>query len=196
MYAGVPMMEPAMECGSVEVESSREVSITVRASRGVRLSSAPPSCGSTFASPQSTTCTSPNAPTMMFSGFRSRWMTRFECAYAIVWQTCSKMERKRRSSLLGDSRALSIDASVRPLMSFIVKNGRSSAMSPSSYTGTTPGCWSCPPICASSTKRCTISGRLASSSSSTLIATSRRRSLSCPRRIAPIPPRATSPSTW
>ena len=35
---------------------------------------------STFARPQSITCTSPNAPTMMLEGFRSRWMTSRECA--------------------------------------------------------------------------------------------------------------------
>ena len=34
----------------------------------------------TFASPQSITYVSPKRPTMMLAGFRSRWMTPFECA--------------------------------------------------------------------------------------------------------------------
>ena len=38
-------------------------------------SSAAPPRGKTFARPQSITCTSPNEPTMMFDGFRSRWIT-------------------------------------------------------------------------------------------------------------------------
>ena len=35
---------------------------------------------STWARPQSITYTSPKRPTMMFAGFRSRWITFFECA--------------------------------------------------------------------------------------------------------------------
>ena len=53
----------------------------------------PPASGSpaSFASPQSMTSTSPNSPTMMFSGFRSRWMTPRECAKATAWPTFWKM---------------------------------------------------------------------------------------------------------
>ena len=50
---------------------------------------------------------------------------------------------------------------MRPLTSFIVKYGRRSASVPSSWTGTIPGCWSWPPICASSTKRRTTSAIVA-----------------------------------
>ena len=46
---------------------------------------------SIFASPQSMTCTSPNAPTMTFAGFRSRWMTPWAWAYPTAWHTCSKI---------------------------------------------------------------------------------------------------------
>ncbi len=46
---------------------------------------------STFASPQSMTSTSPKSPSMMFSGFRSRWMTPLLCAKAMASQTFWKM---------------------------------------------------------------------------------------------------------
>src|SRR5262249_36629331 len=36
------------------------------------------------------TWTSPNAPTMTFAGFKSRWITRRRWAYAIAWQTWAK----------------------------------------------------------------------------------------------------------
>ena len=99
-------------------------------------------------------------------------------APAIVWHTDSKMFRKCTRSSPTDSRRESIAASVRPLISFIAKYGRSSAISPSSYTGTMPGCCSWPPICASSTKRCRDSGRALSSGCITFSATSRPRSVS------------------
>ena len=56
---------------------------------------------STFARPQSMTCTSPNAPTMTFAGFRSRWITPAAWAYAIVWQTGSKIARSRAAVVPG-----------------------------------------------------------------------------------------------
>ena len=43
--------------------------------RLARSSSATPPSARTLASPQSMTCTSPKAPTMMLAGFRSRWIT-------------------------------------------------------------------------------------------------------------------------
>ncbi len=52
-------------------------------------------------------------------------------AYAIVRQTCSKMERNRGRSSAGVLRAASSAASVRPLTSFMVKYGRRSGRVPS-----------------------------------------------------------------
>ena len=78
------------------------------------------------------TCTSPKPPTMTLEGFRSRWITPLEWAYATVWQTCTKTDRKRGRSSAGSSRASSSAARVRPLTSFMVKKGRPSAKAPSS----------------------------------------------------------------
>ena len=84
---------------------------------------------------------------MMFDGFKSRWITPRTWAYAMVWATEAKIERKRGRSSYGDetfaricggarrpapSRARNSSASVRPFTSFIVKNGRRSANEPSS----------------------------------------------------------------
>ena len=81
MYAGVPSIEPASV--SVPKLPAEPLLRAVRIVRHVlgrdgRLafsSSAMPPSASTLARPQSITCTSPKAPTMMFAGFRSRWMT-------------------------------------------------------------------------------------------------------------------------
>jgi hypothetical protein len=73
---------------------------------------------------------------------------------------------------------------------------RSSGSRPTSYTGTTPGCWSWPAICASSTNRRTISGLVRCFSRSTFTATSRPRSTSRPLSTTPMPPRASSPCSW
>ena len=73
MYAGVPSTLPA--CDSSSAEPLRTVRITLTSTGGglrfVRSSATPPSL-STFASPQSITCTSPKLPTITFDGFRSR----------------------------------------------------------------------------------------------------------------------------
>ena len=68
------MTEPACESSaSVPV---RPVWITVSwRMRPASSSSATPPCGNTLARPQSITWTSPKLPTMIFEGFRSRWMT-------------------------------------------------------------------------------------------------------------------------
>ena len=67
--------------------------------------------------------------------------------------------------------------------------------SPARRPGRSPGCWSWPAICASSTNRRSKAGCLARGiSRSTLTARSRPRlTLSRPLRTAPIPPRAISP---
>ena len=63
MYAAVPMMAP----------SRRLESMTSGAF--VRLS--PPAVTTGFASPKSSTLTTPSGVTLMFAGFRSRWMIPF-----------------------------------------------------------------------------------------------------------------------
>ena len=96
MTAGVPNSEPACvsEPNEASVPPLRAVRITVGSIPGgrqppltVRTSSATPPSGSTLASPQSITCTSPNAPTITLAGLRSRWITPLACAYATVWHT-------------------------------------------------------------------------------------------------------------
>jgi hypothetical protein len=67
------------------MEPLRKVRMTVSLAevswlRAARCSSAMPPSVKTFARPQSITCTSPNAPTMMLAGFRSRWITPLACA--------------------------------------------------------------------------------------------------------------------
>ena len=69
--AGLEPEEPGPLCTA---------SITVCTGSRARFSSATPPRRSTLARPQSTTCTSPKAPTMTFAGLRSRCSTPFECA--------------------------------------------------------------------------------------------------------------------
>ena len=94
MYAGVPMTLPARVSESgVRSDSMRErgswgVALSSRGTRGLH-----PPLGRTFASPQSMTCTSPNAPTMTFAGLRSRWMTPLLWAKATVWQISEKVSK-------------------------------------------------------------------------------------------------------
>jgi hypothetical protein len=70
----VPITLPALERSESLSEPLRAVAITV--SRVLVLpaeaSSTAPPCGKTLARPQSITWTSPNEPTMMFDGFKSR----------------------------------------------------------------------------------------------------------------------------
>ena len=75
MYDGVPSTEPGRD--SIAADPLRKVQ-TADASPLARIafsSSATPPWSSTLAKPQSMTCTSPKLPTMMFDGFRSRWIT-------------------------------------------------------------------------------------------------------------------------
>ena len=89
MYCGVPMIVP----GERRAGRRRQRpdagwrSVAADASASSRLRVAP----STFASPQSMTSTSPKSPSMMFSGFRSRWITPLLCAKATASQTFWKM---------------------------------------------------------------------------------------------------------
>ena len=77
--------------GANRVRSSRRLMCPARAF----LIAMPPSA-STLARPQSITCTSPNAPTMMFAGFRSRWITPLAWAYAIACATCKAIAQQAR----------------------------------------------------------------------------------------------------
>ena len=75
MYAGVPSTLPGRDRSPLRAECV-VATIPWRASDGDPAS--PPrveSLVSTLARPQSITWTSPNDPTMMFDGFRSRWIT-------------------------------------------------------------------------------------------------------------------------
>ena len=70
------------------------------------------------------TCTSPNAPTITFAGFRSRWMTLRAWAYATAWHTCSNIGHE--PAAVRRVRPPSRSARVSPLISFIARNGRPS----------------------------------------------------------------------
>ena len=75
MYAGVPTADPARV---PSLSRSDRIAVPAVSSDPTAL---PAATGPrTLANPQSITCTSPNAPTITFSGFRSRWMTPLLCA--------------------------------------------------------------------------------------------------------------------
>jgi hypothetical protein len=69
MYAGVPITEPAIE---PEPSASDRTVVTIVFSGSGTTGSARPS---TLPKPQSTTSTSPNAPSITLLGLRSRWIT-------------------------------------------------------------------------------------------------------------------------
>ena len=74
------MTDPTAECE--RPLPLRTVSMALTSGLGCTAlfsSATPPRC-STFARPQSTTCTSPKEPTMTFEGFRSRCTTLRACA--------------------------------------------------------------------------------------------------------------------
>ena len=69
MYAGVPSALPGKVSDEPPDEGASVCSPTEGSARPTAL-----------ANPQSTTSASPCSPTMMFAGFRSRWITPRECA--------------------------------------------------------------------------------------------------------------------
>ncbi len=101
MYCGVPITEPS------SVFTPPALGSGICAARGPEywIAAAGPDemvgtwCGvlNSFASPQSMTSTSPNSPTMMFSGLRSRWMMPLLCAKAMASHTLRKMVSSRSS---------------------------------------------------------------------------------------------------
>ena len=76
----MPITEPASDAEPSEPGRLRTVSMMLIRDCLARSSSATPPCCRTFATPQSTTSTSPKAPTMMLAGLRSRWITPREWA--------------------------------------------------------------------------------------------------------------------
>jgi hypothetical protein len=76
----VPSTLPACDSLPLPAEPLRTVMITVSWAGSAEVSSATPPLGRTLASPQSMTWTSPKLPTMMFDGFKSRWITPRACA--------------------------------------------------------------------------------------------------------------------
>ena len=108
-------------------ETLRAVAMIVSSSElPAEASSTAPPWARTLASPQSITWTSPNAPSMTFDGFRSRWITPRAWAYATVCAIDSKIASRRGISCRVEVRSASNEASVRPLMSLIAKYGRRS----------------------------------------------------------------------
>ena len=75
MYDGVPSTEPTRDSSPSDSQRNVRTEEAPSLARSALSSSATPPWSSTLARPQSMTCTSPNAPTMTFDGFRSRWMT-------------------------------------------------------------------------------------------------------------------------
>ena len=80
MYDGVPSTEPARDSSPSDSQPHVRTDESPSPAQSALSSSATPPWSSTLARPQSMTCTSPNAPTMTFDGFRSRWITPRLCA--------------------------------------------------------------------------------------------------------------------
>lgn len=144
MYPGVPSTAPA---------SVVPGSVTFSA-----LSCSTASTADNFAMPQSSRYTSPKSPSITFPGFTSRCTTPRACAKSMVCANdCitdnnrCRVYRAHVAASSSCSRRIT-SASVTPRTRFIVKYGRASR-TPSSCTGTTPGCSSCPCTRASRTKR-------------------------------------------
>src|SRR5689334_1921662 len=112
MYCGVPRIDPAMVADEEKSEGGRMKDEEVS---GFADGSDDPAAGpssssfillpssfspSTFARPQSITSTSPYSPTMMLSGFKSRWITLRLWANPIASQTFWKMLRSCVSGYL------------------------------------------------------------------------------------------------
>ena len=91
-------------------------------------------------------------PTMTFDGFRSRWITPWAWAYADRLADLLEDGEAPAGSTGGAGRE-ERSARVRPLISFMARNGRPSAGGRARGPAGMPGCWSWPVICASSTKR-------------------------------------------
>ncbi len=94
MYTGVPMISPA------------RVSCTPSDSRWVlmvRSESASSGASMRFASPQSSTRTSPNSPTITLSGLRSRCTMPWRWAKAMVSQTWLKIVINRKRGPAGSA---------------------------------------------------------------------------------------------
>ena len=80
------------------------------------------------------TWTSPNAPTMMFAGFRSRWITPRAWAYPTAWATAANTARTSTGAF-----AFSKSSRVSPLISFMARKGRPSASVPDLVDGRDAG---------------------------------------------------------
>lgn len=140
MKAGVPSTLPTSVNGEESWSDAEGAGLPVATSAG-----APPN----FASPQSTTSVSPNSPIMTLAGFRSRWTTPRECAYATPRQTSWKIpsRRARENVLLASAspeRRRSVSSlSVRPRMRFMQRKSFRPPpcvdKRPKSCTGTTFG---------------------------------------------------------
>src|SRR6266511_3858757 len=96
MTTPADVFAPATQAVSASVAA--ELSAAASGASVTAGSLAPADPVSTLASPQSMTWTSPNAPTITFDGFRSRWMTPFACAYPTAWQTDSNTPSHRVGS--------------------------------------------------------------------------------------------------
>ena len=110
------------------------------------------SASRSFASPQSITTVSPNAPMRTLLGLRSRWMTRSLCAYAMASATASTFG-KSSSRCSSVARSAIASRSDCPCTSFIAKNGSPESSRPISCTGMIDGCCSRAVSIASRTNR-------------------------------------------
>ena len=184
MYAGVPMMAPT------DVKWAL-TDFSPAAGLGLPESGSDMSSFRSLARPQSMTTVSPNRPTRILAGLRSRWTIRWLWAYAIASATARRWGRRARRS--SSVRASSITSpSGLPEMSFIAKKGSPVGQRPASCTGTIEGCCKRAVMIASRTNR---SVSPASEESSSLIATVRFSRVSWAFRMRPIPPSAKTPLT-
>ena len=144
-----------------------------------------------LASPKSRILTRPSVVTKMFSGLRSRWRIPRSWASESPWPICVAYSRAF-DSVSRPARMTS--RRVSPSRSSVTANAVSPSL-PKSWISRMLGWERAATALASRLKRSRRSGSAAKSSGSTLIATSRPRTVSCARQTSPMPPAPSMSST-
>ena len=181
MYGTVPITGRARSpCCSCEAASRANDSGPAGPGRFTRV-----------AMPKSSTLTGPSGVTITFDGFRSRWITPRRCATA----TASAISTAIFNAWSSGGRPSHIrSASVRPGTSSITRNLVPST-SPTSCSAQMCGWFRPATVLASSRKSARRPGSASAPTGRILIATSRSRRVSRPRKTCPMPPSPISEST-
>ena len=107
MYAAVPRIIPACVIAGVVIVGDCDT-----------LGDATPVGSIAFANPKSSTFTVPSSRTLMFAGFKSRWMMPCSCAASRASAICFAIGR---ASLMGIAPCAKRSASVGPSTSSITR---------------------------------------------------------------------------